>query len=815
MMKNEFYITSYRFHVIDDNKFLIQGWFQENEFGENKLVVTMDDEELTYTTEKYTDVIEARQCTSGKTEIKNRIYLWIQLPKDWKERKKLVMVNKYKGQEKEIFKLTQEQLKKVRSRVEHCIDGGMVVEDTFRVSGWFASSENVEIYFYDKNGTPLECTMKYKHRNDVLRHYPECTDKEVRGFTAEYHGTVPKTIKICLQTKHCKSNDSLILKPSKVKKQVQKLKKNAWKAYVYYQQFGINRTAYRFYEKLTNKDGVSYKAWMRSHMPTAKMLEEQRKQKFTYEPKISIVVPLYRTPEKYLNEMIASIKNQTYANWELCLSDGSGKDSTLTALLKRYEKEDSRIRVVYNDSQLQISENTNEALKIATGDYIAFGDHDDLLAPDAFFECVKAINQDSTIDMIYTDEDKITMDGKEHFQPHFKSDFNIDMLRSVNYICHLTVVKRELFEKVGFLNSEFNGAQDYDFVLRCVEQASNIKHIAKILYHWRAHMDSTAENPESKLYAFQAGARAIEAHYERCGIDAKVSQEELNGLYRSKYQIKEQPLVSIIIPNKDHIEDLDKCIRSIEEKSTYKNVEYIVIENNSEKKETFEYYDKIQVEFPKVKVVFWEREFNYSAINNFGVTFAQGEYLLFLNNDTEIINVDCIEELLGYCMREDVGIVGAKLFYEDDTVQHAGVIIGMGGVAGHAFIGAGKSDPEYFGRALIAQDYSAVTAACLMTKRKIFDEVEGFEEKLAVAFNDVDFCLKVRAAGYLVVYNPYAQLHHYESKSRGLEDTEEKVRRFQGEIRTFQYRWADILNEGDPYYNINLTLDKSDFSLKV
>lgn len=815
MMKNEFYITSYRFHVIDDNKFLIQGWFQENEFGENKLVVTMDDEELTYTTEKYTDVIEARQCTSGKTEIKNRIYLWIQLPKDWKERKKLVMVNKDKGQEKEIFKLTQEQLKKVRSRVEHCIDGGMVVEDTFRVSGWFASSENVEIYFYDKNGTPLECTMKYKHRNDVLRHYPECTDKEVRGFTAEYHGTVPKTIKICLQTKHCKSNDSLILKPSKVKKQVQKLKKNAWKAYVYYQQFGINRTAYRFYEKLTNKDGVSYKAWMRSHMPTAKMLEEQRKQKFTYEPKISIVVPLYRTPEKYLNEMIASIKNQTYANWELCLSDGSGKDSTLTALLKRYEKEDSRIRVVYNDSQLQISENTNEALKIATGDYIAFGDHDDLLAPDAFFECVKAINQDSTIDMIYTDEDKITMDGKEHFQPHFKSDFNIDMLRSVNYICHLTVVKRELFEKVGFLNSEFNGAQDYDFVLRCVEQASNIKHIAKILYHWRAHMDSTAENPESKLYAFQAGARAIEAHYERCGIDAKVSQEELNGLYRSKYQIKEQPLVSIIIPNKDHIEDLDKCIRSIEEKSTYKNVEYIVIENNSEKKETFEYYDKIQVEFPKVKVVFWEREFNYSAINNFGVTFAQGEYLLFLNNDTEIINVDCIEELLGYCMREDVGIVGAKLFYEDDTVQHAGVIIGMGGVAGHAFIGAGKSDPEYFGRALIAQDYSAVTAACLMTKRKIFDEVEGFEEKLAVAFNDVDFCLKVRAAGYLVVYNPYAQLHHYESKSRGLEDTEEKVRRFQGEIRTFQYRWADILNEGDPYYNINLTLDKSDFSLKV
>ena len=358
-------------------------------------------------------------------------------------------------------------------------------------------------------------------------------------------------------------------------------------------------------------------------------------------------------------------------------------------------------------------------------------------------------------------------------------------------------------------------AQDYDFVLRCAEQAVNIRHIPKILYHWRAHKDSTAENPESKRYAFEAGIRAIQAHYDRCGIDAEVSAEQLNGIYRSKYRLKEQPLVSVIIPNKDHTEDLDKCIRSIEEKGTYKNIEYIVIENNSQKKETFAYYEKLQAENPKVKVVFWEREFNYSAINNYGVGFAKGEYLLFLNNDTEIINPDCIEELLGYCMRDDVGIVGARLYYEDDTIQHVGVIIGLGGVAGHTFVGEPKDSLGYFGRIVTAQDYSAVTAACLMTKRKVFEKVNGFEEKLAVAFNDVDFCLKVREAGYLVVYNPYAELHHYESKSRGLEDTEEKVLRFQGEIRTFQYRWKEILNEGDPYYSPNLTLDKTDFSLRI
>ena len=535
---------------------------------------------------------------------------------------------------------------------------------------------------------------------------------------------------------------------------------------------------------------------------------------FPVQPKMSIVVPLYKTPEEYLKKMIASVEQQTYSNWELCLSDGSGADSPLTEILNEYEKKDSRIRVVRNEMPLQISDNTNQALDIVTGDWIAFMDHDDTLTHDALYECVKAINEDPEIDMIYSDEDKISMDGKEFFQPHFKSDFNIDMLRGTNYFCHLTVVKKELYQKAGNLRGEYDGAQDYDFVLRCVEHVRKVKHIPRVLYHWRAHKDSTAENPESKLYAFEAGARAVQAHYDRVGIHAKVESTKYLGIYRSKYYFDERPLVSVIIPNKDHIEDLDKCISALEGKATYKNLEYIIVENNSEKEETFEYYEALKQKNPKVQVVTWEGAFNYSAINNFGVSYAKGEFYLFLNNDTEIINEDCIEELLGYCLRPDVGAVGARLFYEDGTIQHAGVIIGLQGVAGHPCNGEPHESPGYFGRAIIAHDCSAVTAARVMVKRNVFEEVGGFDPKLAVAFNDIDFCLKIRKAGYLIVYNPYAQLYHYESKSRGQEDTEEKIRRFQGEIETFHEKWYDVLLKGDPYYNPNLTLTETNFGLR-
>jgi len=347
--------------------------------------------------------------------------------------------------------------------------------------------------------------------------------------------------------------------------------------------------------------------------------------------------------------------------------------------------------------------------------------------------------------------------------------------------------------------------------------AKKIVHIPKVLYHWRCHMNSTASNPQSKLYAFEAGARAIKAHIERMGNSLPVEKIEKGvdyGIYHKYFIMKEQPLLSIIIPNKDHSDDLDLAIRSIVTKSTYKNIEFIVVENNSTEKKTFDYYEKIQKEFDNVKVVFWEREFNYSLINNFGVGYASGEYLFFLNNDIEMINPTSIEEMMWYAFRKDVGIVGARLLYNDDTIQHAGVVVGFGGVAGHTFIGLSDVENSYFHRALTLQDYSAVTAAALITKKSIFNEVGGFSEELAVAFNDIDFCMKVRSKDYLVVYNPYALFYHYESKSRGLEDSPEKIERFNRETAIFMKRWPKILAEGDPYYNPNLTLRKSNFALR-
>ena len=556
-------------------------------------------------------------------------------------------------------------------------------------------------------------------------------------------------------------------------------------------------------------------------------LEEQRKKTFSYQPLFSVVVPLYRTKPEFLKEMIGSIQAQTYGNWQLCLADGSlsGDDAgtaengqapvtELTPLLEQYAKADKRITFTTLPKNLGISGNTNAALALAAGDYIVLADHDDIVPANALYELADALNQDRSIDVLYSDEDKISMDGKKRFEPHFKPDFDLDLLCSVNYICHLFAAKKELVDMAGGFCSEYDGAQDLDFILRCCENAKNIRHIPKILYHWRCHMQSTAANPESKLYAFEAGRRAIEAHYSRIGVPAAVENAAFYGMYRTKYDWKEKPLVSIIIPNKDHRKDLETCVNSILEKTTYPNIEFIIVENNSTEQETFDYYKDLETMRENVHVVFYEGGFNYSKINNFGADAAKGSYLLLLNNDTEMIDGGAIGEMLGYCMRGDVGIVGAKLLYEDETIQHAGVVLGFGGTAGHAFIGKPRYDTGYFGRILCAQDYSAVTAACMMVKRSVFDEVGGLTEELAVAFNDIDFCLKVRKTGKLVVYDPYAEWFHYESKSRGYEDSPEKVERFNDEVDTLLRSWREIIEQGDPYYNPNLTLDNSDFSLR-
>ena len=559
----------------------------------------------------------------------------------------------------------------------------------------------------------------------------------------------------------------------------------------------------------------NYECWIIKNEPSAGELESQRKQRFKYNPKISIVTPVWNTPKKFLIEMLESVLAQTYENWELCIADGGSTQKHVREILERYKKRDERIKVKYLDENRGIVGNSNEALELATGEYIAFLDHDDLLPPFALFEVVKAINENPEVDLIYSDEDKISEDGTRRFDPFFKPDWSPDLLRSYNYITHLLVIKRELLDLIGKFREGFDGSQDYDLILRATERAKKIVHIPKVLYHWRISSSSTSFNPESKLYAFEAGKRALEEHLRRVGLEGKVEiLKPYYGWYRITYKLRHHPLISIIIPNKDSRDILERCLSSIIEKSTYRNFEIIIVENNSEQQETFEYYRAIQEEFDFVKVIEWDKPFNWSAVNNFAVNFAKGEVLLFLNNDTEVINPDWLERMLEHLQRSEVGVVGAKLYYPDGTIQHGGVIIGIGGVAGHSHKYFPKDHPGYFGRLISVQNLSAVTGACMMVKRSVFEEVKGFDEGYPLAFNDVDFCLKVREKGYLIVWTPFAELYHHESKTRGYEDTPEKQERFRREIERFKEKWGHVLEKGDPYYNPNLTLEREDFSIK-
>ena len=549
---------------------------------------------------------------------------------------------------------------------------------------------------------------------------------------------------------------------------------------------------------------------------TKEELEAQRHVQFARDVKFSIVVPLYNTPARFLHEMIRSVLDQTYGNWELCMADGSdAQHENVGQICKQYVRKDSRIHYVKLEKNLGISGNTNACLEMSTGDYIGLFDHDDLLHPAALFEVMRAICEQDA-DFIYTDENTFHDKPEDAFCPHFKPDFAPDTLRANNYICHFTVFKRQLMDQAGRFNSKYDGSQDFDMVLRLTEKAEKIFHIPEILYFWRAHKDSVAQGIEAKPYVIEAAKGAITEHLSRVGLEGFVEDTVVPSMYRIKYTIKAIPKISIIIANCDHADDLRKCITSIQKLTTYKNWEIIIVENNSIEIATRDYYQELQ-QLENIKIVTWEAkngEFNYSAINNYGAKFATGEYILLLNNDTEVISADWIQEMLMFAQRTDVGAVGAKLYYFDDTIQHAGIGIGILTLAGHYHRGFDRCDFGYMGRLIYAHNVSAVTAACMMIRRNVWKEVGGLDETFQVAFNDVDLCMRIRQAGYLIVWTPYAELYHYESKSRGYDDTPEKQKRFEGEVRRFQTRWAKELAAGDPYYNPNLTLDREDFSLR-
>ena len=747
------------------------------------------------------------------------------------------------------------------------------------VRGWAVDHDKVHFAITrTKNMEDVDVNyeIEWSERTDILQRFPEYEGDEAVGF--------------CLTLKNKKVGMNLLLLTlSKFGRYrfrgITKFSRfdavNKAKRYVHRGIFSLNQNGFaatvdktkKRFIKSSTRQITNYSAWIEAHMPDARELEAQKNAATPKTPVFSAVI----LPEMKDGEFVKSLRQQTCTAWELRETD-----------------------------------NICEAVLRARGDYIIFGRTDDILTPDALYECMQHIN-DEKPDVIYSDEDYFDRENNSFSKPDFKPDFNIDLLRSCNYIHHFLAVSKSLVMSLQASDVNRIYENEYDFIFRCIEKAKKICHIPKVLYRNVEKCSATAQrlvsavdavdteqtvelaqdvNTEQAVELAQAvdteqtaelaqavdtaktvkaenatdvaeaakvenaagsaqianavkadsstkaanaensmeyvqdiystndkemqchkDMQAIEEHLERCEIEAEVIAGGADGIYEVTYPVKNNPLVSIIIPNKDHVSDLKRCMESIDNKSDYRNYEYIIVENNSEEQATFDYYREI-TERDNVHVVCWEDEFNYSSINNYGAEAANGEYLLLLNNDTQIINEDCISQMLGYCQREDVGVVGARLYYEDGTIQHGGVVIGLGGIAGHAFVGCEENDELYHARTQASCDYSAVTAACMMVKKSVFEAVGGLDEAFRVAFNDSDFCLKVRKMGKLVVYNANAKLYHYESKSRGSEDTHEKQERFQDEIELFYEKWKDILQQGDPYYNPNLTLDLNDFSCR-
>ncbi len=689
--------------------------------------------------------------------------------------------------------------------MEYCFDSIFVKNGKIFATGWAVSSvaENeIEITVTDEKKTPVDAIVTWAARPDVgLAKYGDPKAGHV-GIFLEIPFRGQHLVTVHFKEKNAQGNviseQSLPLNPALIA--TRKFLKESKAQYV-----STKKSLIWLKKKLTGNEYADYDTWLRIMRVSRQELFAQRKTKFSYAPKFSVVVPLYHTPAKFLKDLVRSMMYQSYANWELCLVNASPEDVHLTSLLENWAMRDKRIRVIRLEKNLGIAQNTNAGIAASTGEFIAFLDHDDFLEPDALFCYADALNKDKTIDVFYSDEDKTDEYAAHYFYPHFKSDFNIDLLHANNYMCHFLAVRKSLVDTVGGLNEKFDGAQDYDFVLRLTEHTKKIYHCPRILYHWRCSNQSTAASQGNKMYAIHAGKAALNAHYKRLGWNARAQEGAVDGWYQTKFTLKEEPLVSILIPNKDHTDDLDVCLNSFFERADYQNYEFIIIENNSVLPETFAYYEKIEKEHDNVKVVYWEAGFNYSAINNFGFKFAKGDYIMLLNNDVELITPDIFQSMLGFCMRPEVGIVGAKLLYNDHTVQHAGVLVGAGGLADHVFKGIHEDDPGYMGRAISSQDVSAVTAACLLVKRSVYEEVGGLEDEFQVAFNDVDFCLKVRKAGYLIVYDADVKLFHYESKSRGMEDTTERFIRFGNEMMLLNSKWDILSTFVDPYYNPNLS----------
>ncbi len=586
-------------------------------------------------------------------------------------------------------------------------------------------------------------------------------------------------------------------------------------------RIGYYRSPKRIVKKLRAKkmEKRAKKAFGTNSFPDEARRNQEMQEKFQKEIKFSVLVPLYNTPENFLREMITSVTAQTYQNWQLCLADGSDAEHTFVGdICKEYAANDERICYRKLESNEGIAGNTNRCYEMATGNYIGLFDHDDILHPSVLYAYAKVIDEQDA-DYVYCDEVTFTKGNINHMVTlHFKPDYALDTLRANNYICHFSVFSRELLKETKLFRSEFDGSQDHDMILRLTSLAQNVVHVPRVLYYWRSHPGSVASDIGAKIYAIDAAKRAVEDHLEQYGIYNTVisSTRAFETIFRLEYELTAEPLITIIVPNRNHYADLSRCIKSVIDLSTYRNFELLVVDNQSDDAEVLKYYEEIEKN-PQVKVLHYDKPFDYAAINNYAASEAMGEFLLLLNNDTMVITPKWIEELLMYAQRADVGAVGAKLLFKNDTIQHAGIVLGLGAhhTAGHIHYAFGNQHIGYMGRLCYAQNVSAVTAACMMVRKSYYMQVGGMSEEFAISLNDVDFCLKLRRLGYLNVFTPFAELYHYESCSRGKDECGENAERYANECAHFREIWQKELAAGDPYYNPNFALDRSDYSLNV
>ncbi|MDT2599275.1 glycosyltransferase family 2 protein [Enterococcus hulanensis] len=705
-----------------------------------------------------------------------------------------------------------------------CIDQCRFQPETkqLEITGWALdlASKKVPTFVLSAENM-ISSKIEWYPRSDVAAAYKTSASLQM-GFSLKLFVENPAE-KITLdfrfgdliQTQTFVPNEN-ILKEPKQPSQIQALYGKTRKALSYLKRNGLKNTLRRVKLEQSKQSDESYQQWIAENENWNIEAIKAEITAFEYQPVISILMPVYNVEEKWLAKCIESVQNQFYPKWELCMADDHSTDASVRPLLEKYAAQDSRIKIVFRSENGHISKATNSALEIATGEFVVLLDNDDELAPIALYEVAKCLNKNADLDLIYSDEDKIDMAGKR-FDPAFKPDWSPDLLLGTNYISHLGIYRRSIMEKIGGFRVGYEGSQDYDLVLRFTEQttADRIAHIPQILYYWRILPSSTAADQSTKSYAFDAGLKAVQDAINRRGIKATVNHAAGNGLYDVDYQVLSEDLVSVIIPTRNGYDDVKRCVDSIIEKTTYPNYEIVMADNGSDQPEMQELYGNYQKQLGERFIVeSIDIPFNYSRINNLAAKVAKGKYLLFLNNDTEVITPEWMTKMVSFAQFERIGCVGAKLYYPNNTIQHAGVILGMGGAAGHGHHTFPRGDFGYFGKLEINVDYLAVTAACMMIRAKDFIEIGGFNEELTVAFNDVDLCLKEYEKGHNNVWLHGAELYHFESQSRGYENTPEKQARFEKETKYMEETWTGYI-ENDPYYNPNLTRVGGDYSVRV